>query len=245
MVKETSAKLETVTAERNDILGAILETQATPEQYGQALDYLRLVNSPNRADREQALTIMQGEVAALARMLGKPVPGVNLLEGHPDLIEEVSLGRLSPERAQELAAAREARDFQTRTGNAQKEHGERVRAHQQAVERGKQELNTLGAQLRAANPTKYNAVRPALVNSLKPVFAKIPPSEWAATFRRAYEALPAPAAVPTPPPPPRGGTPPGGGGGNTPLRAGNPAGGAAPAPSNMLEAITAGIAAAR
>lgn len=243
MVKETSAKLETVTAERNDILGAILDTQATPEQYTQALGYLKLVNSPNRADREQALVIMQQEVAALARMLGKPVPGVNMLEGHQDLIDEVSTGRLSPERAQEIAAARHSQRFEEGSAAAKQDRDRQIRANQEAIQKGVADLNVLGTQLRAANPAKYDAIRPALVKSLKPVFAKIPPTEWAATFRRAYDALSAPATTP-PPTPPRGGNPPGGGGGNTPLRAGNPAGGTIAKPTNMLEAINAGIAAA-
>lgn len=246
MVKENSTKLEAVTRDRDDLLTAITDTRATPAQYGQALDYLRMVNSPDRADREQALDFMVREVAALARMLGKPIPGVNMLEGHDDLINEVSTGRLSPDRAQEIAAARNAQQYQLREGQAIRQHNEQHQQREQARAAGVKALNELGVQLRSANPAAYAAKSKVLIESLRPVFAKIHPSEWAATFKRAYDALPAPAAPPVTPPPaiPNRGAP-AGGGGNTPLRAGNPAGAAAPAPKSLAEAIDFGISQAR
>lgn len=244
MVKENTTKLEAVQRDRDDILNAIVETKATPGQYGQALEYLKMVNSPNRADREQALDFMQREIAALARMLGKPVPGVNMLEGHQDLIDEVSTGRLSPERAQEIAGARNAHQFQTLEARANQDHERHTRAQAEARNAGVKALNDLGAQLKAADPVAYEAKRAVLVSSLKPVFAKIPPNEWAATFKRAYDALPAPAVPRVVPPTPIAKSPgtPAGGGGNTPLRASNPAGAAAPAPKSLAEAIDIGIA---
>ena len=121
MVKETSTKLETRERDLNDLVGAIQATGATPQQYAQSLEYLRMVNSPDRSQQEQALEFMQREIATLARMLGKPVPGVNMLEGHDDLIHEVSTGRLPPERAQEIAAARAAALHQTRQGQLRRQ----------------------------------------------------------------------------------------------------------------------------
>jgi hypothetical protein len=237
MVKENSTKLETVTRERDEIFGVIKETQASPEQFGQALDYLRLINSPNRADKERALEFMQREIGAVARMLGKAVPGVNLLEGHDDLINEVSTGRLSPERAQEIAAARAQAKFERETGETRAALTRQAQTTQESVTEGKRQLSELGRQLMAADPAAYAAKKPILVESLKPVFAQIHPSLWAATFKRAYDKLPAPAPRPAPTPT----TVPT----NTPLRASNPAGGARPAPKSALEAMEQGIAEAR
>lgn len=240
MVKETTAKLEAVARDRDDLVGAIIETKATPTQYGQALEYLKLVNSPNRADREQALSFMQQEVAALARMLGKPVPGVNMLEGHQDLIDEVSTGRLSPERAQEIAAARAGARFQAQESQARSMQTRQQQQQEAERNAGVRALNELGARLKATDAANYEAKRKILVNSLKPVFAKIPPSEWAATFQRAYDNLPT-LTTPPPPPPPTPSVKPT----NTPLRASNPAGSAAPAPKSLAEAIDFGISQAR
>jgi hypothetical protein len=238
MVKQTSGKLETVERNFNDLYGAISETRASPEQYSQALDYLRMVNSGDRAQQEQALDFMQRELAALARMVGKAVPGVNMLEGHEDLIHEVSTGRLSPERAQEIAAARSAAQHQVRQGQARTQQETQARQQAEAQARGRADLNALGAQLQAIDPVAYAAKRKVLVESLKPVFAKIPPSEWATTFKRAYDALPVPAAAPRPPTPPAASVIPQ----NTPLRASQPAGAARAAPTSVLDAINAGIA---
>jgi len=237
MVKQTSTKLEAKERDFNDLYGAIAETRASPEQYSQALDYLRMVNSGDRAQQEQALDFMQRELAALARMVGKAVPGVNMLEGHDDLIHEVSTGRLAPERAQEIAAARSAAAHQAQRGRAQTQQEAQQRQHAEAQARGRADQNALGAQLQATEPAAYAAKRKVLVESLKPVFAKIPPSEWAATFKRAYDALTVPVA-PRPPIPPAASVIPQ----NTPLRASQPAGAARAAPTSVLDAINAGIA---
>lgn len=238
MVKDTSTKLESRERDLTDLVGAIQATGATPQQYAQSLEYLRMVNSSDRSQQEQALEFMQREIATLARMLGKPVPGVNMLEGHDDLIHEVSTGRLPPERAQEIAAARAAAQHQTRQGQLRRQQDTQAQQQAEAQARGRADLNALGAQLQAMDPQGYAAKRAVLVNSLKPVFAKIPPSEWAPTFKRAYDALPAPAVQR--PTPPAASVPQ-----NTPLRASQPAGAARPAPSSLLDAINAGIAEAR
>lgn len=239
MVKENTTRAERAEAERNEMLGYIQETQATPEQYGQALTYLKLVNSPNRADKEAALQIMQQEVAALARMIGVPVPGVNMLEGHDDLIAEVGAGRLSMERAAELAAARESRNFQLRQNEANQQQTRETQALNQARQAARNQLNVMEQQWLANDPA-YKAKRPILIQQMKPILARIHPSQWAATFKNAYDALPAavvtqPRPNNTPPNVPR----------NTPIGGKNPAGGADPAPRTMAEAIELGLKQAR
>ena len=237
LVKEKDAKIETVSRDRDEILGMITETRASPEQYGQMLGYLKLVNSPNRADREQALAVMQNEVATLARMLGKPVPGVNMLQGHNDLIEEVSTGRLSQERAQEIAASRARAQFEIQAGQVSREQQDAQHQRQQALTEGRNQLSVLERSLQT--DPHYKAKKAILVKTLKPIMSRIDPREWAETFKRAYDELPAPVAPPPPPPPPPRVPQ------NTPLRAANPAGGAAPAPSSPLDALNQGLAQAR
>lgn len=241
MVKENSTKLERATKQNTELLGMIQETGASPEQYSQALDYLRMVNSPNVADREQAFGFLQQELAAMARMLGKPVPGVNMLEGHQDLIDELSTGRITPERAQEIAAAREARKFDQQRQQVTTERQRATQRQQEAVAEGRNALNAIGRQLKARDGAVYETKRTVLVKSLAPVFARIPPADWAATFQRAYDELPAHAFAPPPPPVPRVPTP----AGNTPLRATNPAGGAVQQPKSALEALEMGLASMR
>ena len=239
MVKEKDTKLSEIQRDRDEILGMITETRASPEQYGQMLGYLKLVNSPNRADREQALAVMQNEVATLARMLGKPVPGVNMLEGHNDLIEEVSTGRLSQERAQEIAASRARAQYELHASRQADQQSQQTEAQQRIVAQGRQQLNALEASLKA--DPHYAAKKAILVKSLKPVFSQIDPRQWAATFKRAYDELPAPATLAPRPAPSSAPRVPQ----NTPLRAANPSGAATPAPSSALEALDFGLKQAR
>lgn len=238
-VKELMPALEERNRDIEAIMNPILETGATPVQYKQSLDYLRLVNSQSRADKEKALEIMQGEIRALASMLGKPVPGVNFLEGHDDLIQEVGTGRLTHERAMEIAAARAAQGYQKKTEervNLERQSGE---AQARAVQDGRAALNQLEQSLKA--DPHYAAKKAILIGQLKPTFARIHPSQWAAAFHEAYVALPAPAPRPASPNTGNTGAAPKGGGGNTPLRASNPAGAAVAAPKSLEEAIDFGI----
>ena len=243
MVQEKDEKLKAVEGNYTFIMQEIKQTQASPEQYAQALDYLRLVNSDSREDKEQLLEFLQRETISIAKMIGKPVPGVNMLEGHDDLIQKVGAGKLSIEDAQEIAASREARNFQSRKTQMTREQQRVTAETQREIASARAGLTALEQQLMRdpAYPTK----KAILVKTLKPVFARIPPRDWVSTFRRAYNELAVPAApsVPTPTPTPRA-TPTGGGGGNTPLRAQQPAGGARHEPKNLLEAINAGVAAA-
>lgn len=234
MVKDKTAAFERVNAEHQEVMGYIRETRATPEQYGQALTYLKLVNSPDRADKEAALEIMQQEIAVLARMIGKPVPGVNMLEGHDDLIAEVGAGRLSMERAAELAAAREERNFKQRQTQATRQTQEETNALAKARQTAVAQLNAMEMSLRS-DPS-FAAKRPILIAQLKPIFARVHPSHWPTMFKQAYDALP----TPQPAPQPRPNVP-----NNTPLRAANPAGNSAPAPKSMAEAIEQGLKNAR
>jgi hypothetical protein len=241
MVKENTTKLETVTRDRDELLGMIEETRATPQQYGQALEYLALVNSSNRADRERALQFMQQEVAALSRMLGVPVPGVNLLEGHQDLIEEVGSGRLSTDRAMEIAAARAAREHEAQAGQNYRVRQQSQQSAAREVQTAKDGLTALGRQLQTTDAAQYKAKMAILAPTLKPIFAQIPPSQWVSAFTQAYNALPATVAPARPATTAPATGRPANGGGNTPLRAGNPAGGQAAAPKSLEEAIERGI----
>jgi hypothetical protein len=209
MVKETSAKLETVTSERNDILDAIVHTGATPVQYKQSLDYLRLVNSPSREDKKAALAIMQGEIRALATMIGEPVPGVNFLEGHQDLIDAVGGGRITHQHAMELAAARASinRNVQIDQKNAETQTQQRQQAD--AAAQGRQALTNLGNSLKSDPHYQYKCS--VLAKTVPAALKRMHPSQWAAAFKEAYDNVPAPAAPAPRPAAATTGSPPAGG----------------------------------
>lgn len=229
-VKEATTTIEKVTAERDEIMGYITATKATPEQYSVLLDYMTKVNSGDPVQIKAAIPVLQAELRALAAMIGESVPGVDLLSEHEDLKDAVTTGAISQQHAEELAAARTqraTRDAQSQQVSAQ------TQAQQQAervLNDGKASLNAVEAELRA--DPHYAAKRAILIPMLQPIFAEMPPSKWAAAWKAAYERLPAPSATITPIPQKAAGQP---------LRPGQPAGASAKAPTTAAEAVNFGI----
>lgn len=229
LTRNISAERDTFKKNYEDHVSHIKSTGATPEQYSDALTYLKMVNSGDPTQMEQALQVMQAEVQALAKMLGKPVPGVSLLNDHPDLIQQVNAGQLTAQAAEELAGHRTRTQYMTAQSQRQQQAAQSQQAANAEIERGVADLDTLGQRLAAENPAEYAAKKAILVESLKPVFAQINPNQWAATFEAAYRrmtvAVPAPAPAKAPVPL------------RQPLRVKTPAGGQKAEPKNLQDAI--------
>jgi hypothetical protein len=217
-----------------ELIGMVQETKATPEQYGMALDYLKTVNAAMSGDRkaaEHAYTMMQGEMAELAKMLGKEVPGTyDPLAQHADLQDRMAKGELSKEAALEIVQLRHARaldDTRRTTEDGQ-------RNQQQAVDQGVQALNTLGNQLQANDPS-YAAKLPYLLPTLQIIKQTLPPSQWVQATQNAYLQIPAIAApIPVVPPKPTPG----------PVRGGTLRPAVRPTTDDPMAALEMGIAAA-
>lgn len=234
-VKEVSAQRDQAVTDRNDILGMIEETGANPEQYSQALDYLRAVNSRDPVQIKQAIGVAMRELQALSAMIGEPVPGVDMLAQHPDLIAEIEDGKISRARADEIAAARAMRQSHAQQG----QRFEQARQQQAAVTHARSQLNAVEQELRASDPL-YEQKKGMLVPLLKPIMQTLPPAQWERAFRGAYAQLRLPAAMSAPAPAVR--TP-----SAEPLRAQQPlratqhAGTARREAGSMLDAINEGI----
>lgn len=229
-VKESTTEATRVRQERDDLVGMVQQTGATPEQFSQMLDYIGAVNSGDPTRIKGALQQVQAELTALSRMVGEPVPGVDSLASHPDLRQAVDSGDLSEAHARELAAGRDARAFATQRTQQTTQARQQQDEQTQALEAGKQGLNALEKQLQA--DPDYARKRAILIPTLQPVLAQLHPSQWVQTFQNAYQQLKlGPAPVPTRP----------AGVGQQPLRARQPAGQTAKAPTSLEEAINAGI----
>lgn len=227
--KTLTARAERAEQQYSELMGVIQESSATPEQYGQALDYIRMVNSGDPQQLRRCIAYVQGELKALCKLAGVAVPGVDLLDEFPDLQERVAKGELTQDAAEELAAARG--NQQVRASHAQ--HTTQLQQRQAVVNAGIASLNELEVELKSKDP-HFAYKREILVKSLRPVFAQIDPRQWKATFLTAYNELPNPVATARPTPKPNIPT-------NQPLRARNPAGKPAAAPASALDALNAGL----
>lgn len=178
-----------------DFAGEVQATGASPEQYGQALDYLGLVTRAAHGDMkaaEQAFAVMEKEYQALGQLLGKDV-GTTLPD---DLQAEVEAGDLTRQRALEIAAGRtrEAASGQRREQQSQQEKV------QQATQQGNTALDGWDKQMAATDAT-YASKRATLSKMVGWIKANLPPDKWVDATQKAYATIPAPAPAPAPPPP--------------------------------------------
>lgn len=195
-----------------DLVKMVQDTGADPDQFGQALDYLSLIGAASRGDMkaaEQAFDVLQGEVAALAKALGREVPGMfDPLAEHTDLREAIEAGDMTRKHAMEVAHARTqqqaAAQHQQQTQTQQRQQQEREQAQQQATQQGITGLQVWEQRAAASNPD-YAAIRPALNARVAEIRKAHPPGEWVAQTAIAYaelvtSAAPAAPAAPRPGP---------------------------------------------
>jgi len=231
--KDLTAQLNTARADLNDLVASIQETRSSPEQYGQALDYLRMVNSGNPAELRKCLDFMQREVQALAMQLGVAAPGVDFLAEHADLQEKVRDGALSDEDAREIAAGRARAKFETASGDAAARASQQQAAVATQRRAGADALNAWERETAGKDPS-FAAKRETLKVELTKQLPNFQPNQWASVAAMIYKSLAAPAPVPAPATRPVSGQ-------NQPLRANNPAGGTTAAPKSLEDAIFGGI----
>lgn len=218
-----------------DMVKMVTETGTTPEQYGMALDYLSLVSKASRGDMaaaDQAYTVMSKELAVLAQMLGKEVPGVHdPLAAHADLLAEVQAGDLPRARALEIASTRAQGQF---TSSAQRQQQEQEHAQARARQSAFDSVQQYDADMKLSDPT-YMAKRPQLQLEVSQIMASHPPHEWERRIAVAYARIPMPAqpvaAAPAAPAQPRPG----------PMRPSGPRPTMAPAFDDPLKALEFGI----
>lgn len=181
--------------ERDELVQMVFDTGATPEQYGQALDYIKTVNAAAKGDRkaaEVAYATMEGELKVLAQFLGKEIPGVHdPLAAHADLLAEVTAGDLARTRALEIAAQRQQSTVRTQAD----EQAALTNRQAADVEAGRTALAQWDAQMVASDPS-YAAKRDILSAQVGILRQNLPPSKWLDATQRLYATLPNPAPAP-------------------------------------------------
>lgn len=189
---EATEQLRTASARAEEWETTVASTGASPQQFGNALQYLAAINSGNPEQMAAAFDSMQAELAWLGKKIGREAPGFDPLSAHPDLAERVKTGDMNRADAVEMVQHRQR-------GVLQQEHQQnlqRVSQSEQAAQQGLQAVADLGAQLRTADPQftqKFAYLKP----TVEIIQATMPPAQWAAAIHQAYQHLPpVPAAAP-------------------------------------------------
>jgi len=172
-------------------------TKATPQQFGNMLNYLAAVNSGDPAQMGQAFDAMQAELATLGKRLGKPAPGYDPLAEHADLRAQIEQGTLSREAAQELIAARRQQAIYTEHQQQSVQQQQQQAAQQQALDA----VSALGDKLRAQDGALFKARFKAIEPMVAVIQDSLPPAQWAAAIEKAYQVAPVIPAAPRAPAP--------------------------------------------
>ena len=188
-----------------ELVGRVLDTGAGPEQFTQALGYLQLINAAGAGDvkaAEAAFDIMQGELQALGKFLGRDVPGiVDPLADHDDLVEDVEEGNITRARALEIARTRNQGKIAESVRAREADTATQTRQQQEAAEQGRQDIIAWDAEMKASDPT-YAAKRAALDPLVAEIRANSPPSDWVRLTALAYARIPTPKPAEASKPPP-------------------------------------------
>lgn len=213
----------------------ILQSTVKPDQLQRLLGYGQAVNSGDPAAMRVAYDAMQKEMAWLGKTLGLEAPGVDPLEAHADLKQQVAEGDITRAAALELASHRAS----ARLGTEHQQQTQRQQQQEQQLasdrETARVGLNTLGQSLQAADPAHFDAKIAMLAPTIGIIRESLPPSRWVAVLHAAYLKCPTPAAAPAPAAVPRPG--------HVPLRpSGAPSASHTRQPKNDLEAFEIGLA---
>ena len=225
---ERATKAEATIAEKEAVVTnfrAILdETKTSSEDLSQMLEYNRLVKT---GDLESALAVLNEQRSLVARMLGRPIDGVDVLEEYGDLKQEVTDGTLTIARAAEIAKARRMQEAMQNQSRAQEQTTQQAGVKQKAVNDALSSIQTFAAEM-AATDVDYAKKEEILLKSVEAISSKFPPSLWPDQVRMLYDNI---SVIPTPSVnQPR----------TAPLRP-NSGGGGTAQPKSMLEAIETGL----
>lgn len=242
--KETSERMQSlikiakdVTADRDQyrtnfdtIINGIKASGASPEQYGEAISWLSLFNSPTAEGRTKAYELINDVAERMATMLGIDRAVRDPLAAHPDLKAAVTAGKATPEMAREVARNRDAAKFNGEVHNSIHQQQQTQQQAEQEYAQARTDLNSFETQMKVSDPL-YARKRAMIVPTMQESFKHIPKAKWAETFKAAYAKV---KVQPT------GRTP---SNVQQPLRGGkNPAGGQGRVAGSALEAMNGAIA---
>lgn len=233
-------QLRQISENNGAMIGAIMDTGATPQEFGAMVGYLSAVHSEDPARLEAAYQLLQSELQGLAIRMGKPLPEVNWLDGQQDLIDGIRAGAMTRETAIELAMHRAGKKRNDAVAAAKVKEAQAAQSTEQDAKAATAELDALGDELAAADP-QYAAKYAIIVPKLKTELGKLPPKQWKTRFLEEYaktkvapKAAPIAAARPAAAPvinKPK----------NQPLRPSTPSGGTVKTPGSALDALSSAI----
>lgn len=237
---DTVKAMQGLESQHNQLFEAIRGTGASPDEFHGMLKYMSACRSDDPVVLEQALTVLRSEQRAIMLKIGTPIPEVNLLkeEANADLVERIRQGTLDVQSAHELAVSREQKLRRSAASTAQSTAVTVAATAKAEGENGLKELQSLYPDLiKADTKAVFEAKHAILSKMLGPLFERLEPSAWKATYAEHYANMPAPQVAAPVVPVAQVER-------QMPLRPKSPAGGGSPggAPKSALDAMSEALA---
>lgn len=184
-----------------ELMGHITASQMTADEFNMALVFGRYKHSDSIEDNRKAYAILWQGLKELAPLIGESLPGVDPLEGHPDLQLRVTAKTLDAKDAAEMAAGRNRRKADSAAATRASQHSQteqqRAQQSQQLEASVKKELNALGHEL-FEQDKQFEAKMKTMTKAQKAGIANSPPGLRVAAFLKTYLSLKVPVRVAAP-----------------------------------------------
>ena len=182
---ELKTQLKSAQDDIHQFQNLVRETQTSPEEFGQLLNYARMVKN---GDFDGALRLLDDQRKMLALQMGRPLPGADPLQDFPDLRQRVEAYQMDEQAALEIARSRKM-EFDTRQAQerqfAQRQSMEQqTHARQSAI----QQIDQLGANWAKSDPD-YAAKEEVILKQLPVIAQNYPPHMWAGQITMLYKTL--------------------------------------------------------
>lgn len=171
------------------------------DSFGQGMAMMAGTKSNDPAIMKKTIEGLEWEADRLRQKMGIAGGSYDPLKdpSNKDLADAVENGDMAPQWAHQQAQQRAELAHRTaleQQGQAKQRENQELR---QASQSAMSELDALEQEYTAIDP-RYREKADILVPILKPIFASLPPAQWAGAFKKAYTELRLPAAAPAPTP---------------------------------------------
>ena len=186
--KTKTERLDQAEFALKEIHKTVSESHMTPEEFGYLIDYGRMAVSKKPEELEYALQTAQNEIIRISQLLGKEVPGVDLLADQPELQKRVDDYELSRDDALRIAKSeRELAGY--KQVQTQQRDQQQVATKQQDVQQ--QSLDQVRAYMSKMKSTDINfsAKEARLVDQAAKVRQNYPPEQWPTIIQDLYETM--------------------------------------------------------
>ena len=186
--KSKTEQLDKAEFALKEIHKTVSESNMSPEEFGYLIDYGRMAVSKKPEELEYALQTAQNEIIRISQLLGKEVPGVDLLADQPELQKRVDDYELSRDDALRIAKSeRELASY--KQVQTQQRDQQQVATKQQDVQQ--QSLDQVRAYMGKMKSTDINfsAKEARLVEQAAKVRQNYPPEQWPTIIQDLYETM--------------------------------------------------------